>query len=85
MESQEFYGVYGYNGAGIYTDCYDALAGRRDVDSFKIKKFNEIQDAVDYVVEGLVVDYGVLPFSELDQSVLWKELNWFHWLDELFL
>lgn len=65
-----YYGVYGKNGGGIFTNWADVLYFRDECIGFKNKKFcNEIE-ALDYIVAGLVEDYKIISSNNLNEYKL---------------
>lgn len=78
----KIYGIYGKNGAGIYTNWADVLKSKQYICGFKNKKFDNVNDAVDFVIEGLEQDYGIIGTDEVSLQSF-KKYNWFYWLEEL--
>lgn len=78
------YGVYGKNGGGIYTNWTDVLKSKRYIIGFKNKKFNNINDASNFVIKGLEEDYRIVSIGEVTLKSF-KKYNWFYRLAELRL
>ena len=55
-----YYGVYGRNGGGIYTDWFKVEKSKPYIDGFKVKKFSIFKDAELFVCNGLCNDYNVI-------------------------
>lgn len=78
----KFYGVYGKNGGGVYTDWTRVLETKKYVDGIKNKAFRTKTEASFYVINGLENDYGVVEQRRLSVSVF-ENKNWFYRLEEL--
>ena len=78
----KFYGVYGKNGGGVYTNWQRVLDTRRYIDGVKNKAFKSRVEAVSFVIEGLEKDYGVIN-SDLLSTAVFEKYNWFYRLIEL--
>ena len=78
----KFYGVYGKNGGGIYTNWSSVLKTRPYVESFKNKAFKRREEAMIFVIDGLEHEYGVIDLGVLT-SKTFEKWNWFYRLSEL--
>lgn len=85
MAKYGFYGVYGYNGAGIYNNWTKVEKGKEFIKGFKTKKFPSIYQAHEYIVNGLTVEYKVLKPDQVDHSIINSTTNWFFNIDDLRL
>lgn len=74
-----WYGVYGQNGYGIYTDWNLVLKSKPYISGFKVKKFKTFKETKDYVIKGLESLDGLDSFSEID----FARRNWFYRLYKL--
>lgn len=83
MAKHGFYGVYGVNGAGIYDNWNEVLNSKQYIQGFKDKKFSCKEDAIEYVMDGLINEYGVLRLGEIQTEKFYQRRNWFWWLDDL--
>jgi len=77
MGRNSFYGVYGFNGAGVYTDWDCVLKSKKYIAGFKVKKFPCISMAKEFIDEGMQNVYKAIA---QDKSILPKKvnLNWFY-------
>ena len=82
--SKKFYGVYGFNGGGVYTNWYRVEKGQKYVQGIKYKSFETQKEAVDFVIEGLTQNYKVGDFSQLNQEALYSNTNYFIYSKDLF-
>lgn len=48
-----FYGVYGTNGAGLYTNWARVVESRPYIHGFHVKKFDNPFDAIEFIIEGV--------------------------------
>lgn len=85
MSKGEFYGVYGFNGGGIYVYWPKLQESRRYIQGFKVKKFQTRDMAVQFVVHGLVQDYGVCRENEIQIDLLYSNINFFLYLEKLLV
>lgn len=58
---------------------------KKFIKGFKTKKFRNIYQAHDYIVNGLAVEYKVLKPDQVDHSIINSAINWFFNLDDLRL
>lgn len=72
-----FYGVYGRNGGGVYTDWDLVQYSLPYIDGNKFKKFTSKHDAVRFIVEGLVNVYRVCEEDEINIELLYSNTNYF--------
>lgn len=77
MAKFRFYGVYGFNGGGVYIDWGKCETAKPFISGFKVKGFRTKQEAIDYIVQGLVNVYHVCMFSEIDTDALSRHTNFF--------
>ena len=85
MSKYGFYGVYGFNGGGIYVYWPKLQESMRYIQGVKVKKFRTRDMAVQYVVHGLVQDYGVCRESEMKKDLLYNNVNFFLYLEKLLV
>lgn len=78
----KFYGVYGKNGGGVYTNWKRVLGTRKYIDGVKNKAFKSRIEAASFVIEGLEKDYGIIN-SGLLSITMFEKYNWFYRLIEL--
>ena len=72
-----YYGVYGKNGAGIFTNWKRVLYVKNMVIGFKNKKFDNEIEALDYVIAGLTETYAVIDKSNLNSDKLLDNIGRF--------
>lgn len=66
-KNQEFYGVYGNNGCGVYDSYYQALPSNAYLKEFRIKKFDTFQDAEEFALDGFAeYVFAETPFPDCD-------------------
>ena len=58
---------------------------KKFIKGFKTKKFRNIYQAHDYIVNGLAVEYKVLKPDQVDHNIINSAINWFFNLDDLRL
>lgn len=80
-----YYGVYGKNGGGVYYSWSKVLGSKPYIKSFKAKKFQTRDEAVEYVIDGLVTEYVVISENQLDTELLATGLNFFYYLNSIRL
>ena len=85
MSKGGFYGVYGFNGGGIYVYWPKLQESMRYIQGVKIKKFRTRDMAVRFVVDGLVQDYGVCRENEVQVDLLYDNMNFFLYLEKLLI
>ena len=69
-----WYGVYGQNGYGIYTDWNLVLKSKPYISGFKVKKFKTFKETTDYVIQGLRSLDGIRCVLKID----FAQRNWFY-------
>ena len=79
---RNYYGVYGKNGGGIYTDWSKVEKSKPYIDGFKVKKFGSFKDAELFVCNGLCTDYNVLE-GLYNASLTAKGMNYFMHLEAI--
>lgn len=82
MAKYGFYGVYGFNGAGIYDNWSEVMRSKPYIKGFKNKKFKRREVAVEYILKGLIEEYGVVGKSEIQVETFYQKTNWFWRLDD---
>ena len=77
MAKYGFYGVYGRNGGGVYTDwgCY--VQSRQYIPGVKVKKFKSRHEAVNYIVDVLVNVYQICKWDEICVKLLYEYTNFY--------
>ena len=85
MSKKNFYGVYGRNGGGVYDSWNKVMRSRPFIKGGKEKGFRSQKDAVGFVVQGLVSDYGVCQQNEIFVPLLADNINRFNRLEDLLL
>lgn len=83
MSRGGFYGVYGRNGGGIYVYWPKLQESMRYIQGVKVKKLRTRDMAVQFVVNGLVNDYGVCRAEEIQVELLYANINFFLYLEKL--
>ena len=83
MAKHGFYGVYGFNGAGIYDNWKEVMKSKQYIQGFKDKKFPCKKGAVEYMMNGLINEYGVLRMENIKTEKFYQRQNWFWRLDDL--
>ena len=78
----KFYGVYGKNGGGVYTNWQRVLETRPYIDGIKNKAFKSRVEAVAFIIKGLEFDYGVIALGTLPRDIF-EKWNWFYRLVDL--
>ncbi|WP_427112720.1 viroplasmin family protein [Megasphaera sueciensis] len=53
-----YYGVYGFNGAGVYTNWASVVQSKKYIKGFMVKKFSTWQEAVAFIANSLEVLTG---------------------------
>lgn len=77
MARYGFYGVYGRNGGGVYTDWGRYLQSHPYIPGVKVKKFRSRPEAVSYIIEGLVNDYQICKADEIRVNMLYEKTNFY--------
>lgn len=80
-----YYGVYGKNGGGVYYLWSKVIDSKPYIMSFRAKKFKTRDEAIEYVVNGLITEYAVIDDSHLNKKRLANGLNFFFHLKSLHL
>ena len=70
MTIGKFYGVYSKNLVGVYDDWNKVVIDKTCFDGFKVKKFNNLEAAVEFIEMGLGFDYHAVPFYRLNEDAL---------------
>lgn len=75
MANFGFYGVYGRDGGGVYTDwgCFERI--KRQIPGVKVKKFLSRPEAVNYIIDGLANVYCICKESEIQVALLYTCTN----------
>ena len=72
-----FYGVYGRNGGGVYTDWDKLQCSLPYIPSNKYKKFSSRRDAVQFIIYGLVKVYRVCEENEINIGLIYSNTNFY--------
>ena len=72
-----FYGVYGRNGGGVYTDWTEFETSKSFIPSVKVKKFASRKEAVKFIVDGLSDVYNVCDRNEIRQEELYSHTDYY--------
>lgn len=80
----KFYGVYGFNGGGVYDNWQKVEKAKKYVQGIKYKGFETKKEAVDFVIEGLTKVYCVGEEAKLNREALNSNTNFFIYAKELF-
>lgn len=80
---KKYYGVYGFNGGGVYDNWSEVLKSRPCIQGIKNKKFNTFSEAVAYIVSGLCEEYGVADRTAIKERLFYTRCNWFFSLDDI--
>ncbi|MFI3172203.1 MAG: viroplasmin family protein [Eubacteriales bacterium] len=67
MKKEKYYGVAGTNGCGVYDDYSKAEDARCYIKGFKVKKFNDYDEAKEWAQD------------EAEFAYVNKKVNWFHY------
>lgn len=78
-----FYGVYGTNGAGLYTHWAKVMDTKPYVHKFRVKKFDNPFDAIKFIIDGVSVFYP--DAREWDKGQFFTHHNWFWYFRDLEL
>ena len=70
MTIGKFYGVYSKYRVGIYDDWDKVVVDKHLYWGFKVKRFDTLQEAIEYIKRGLIYDYRLLTFGILDDEAL---------------
>ncbi len=78
-----YYAAYGKNRTGIYTN-YNILEGQQKFyKGLKYKGFYFIDEAMEFIVNGICNDYKIYEESQIDVSVLAGKKNYTFSIDSL--
>lgn len=80
-----YYGVYGKNGDGIFTNWTKVQEAKVEIVGFKCKKFGNEIDSLDYIVAGLIENYEVISDDNLNDEKLLEKIGEFIPLKDLML
>lgn len=83
MAKLGFYGAYGRDGGGVYTDWSIYDKSKQTIPSAKVKKFSSKKEAVSFIVNGLTNVYGVCEEDEIRMEQLCGHTNRYLREDEL--
>ena len=83
MAKSGYYGVYGKNSAGVFTSYERVLSCQKYILGMKIKKFVNMDEAVEFIVNGLCEEYRVISLKELNVELLYEKNNWIYYLTDL--
>jgi len=75
MAKSKFYGVYGYDGGGVYNNWDLCLINRPSIPGFKTKSFNTRQEAIQFIILGLTLEYQVCRADEIVINELYTHTN----------
>ncbi len=78
-----YYGVYGKNAAGVFSNYDRVLVCQKFIHGMKIKKFMNKEDAVDFIINGLCEDYRVISLQNLNIDLLYEKTNWNYNINDL--
>ena len=76
MMNKKYYGVYGRNGAGVYTDWSKVCVSKPYFQGFKAKRFSTKAAAVGFIVDGLSREYAVLSREHVNEQMFYSTQNW---------
>ena len=80
-----YYGVYGKNGGGIFTNWDDVQIAQLETVGFKNKKFGNDIETLNYIVDGLIEDYKVIWCDNLNEDKILNNIGRFFELKDLML
>ena len=92
MSKSGYYGVYGKNAAGVFTNYDRVLSCQKYILGMKIKKFMNMDEATEFIVElltealalkALCEEYSVISLKELNVELLYEKINWIYYLTDL--
>lgn len=83
MSKSGYYGVYGKNAAGVFTNYDRVLSCQKYILGMKIKKFMNMDEAIEFIVNGLCEEYSVISLKELNVELLYEKINWIYYLTDL--
>ena len=83
--SKKFYGVYGFNGGGIYDNWSKVESTKKFVKGIKFKGFHSKKEAVEFIINGVTNEYGLGEIENIDQEALYSHTNFFIYLQDLFV
>lgn len=83
MSRLYYYGVYGKNAAGVFTNYDRVLSCQKYIHGMKIKKFNNKDEAIEFIIHGLCEDYRIITLNNLNVDLLYEKINWSYNLDDL--
>lgn len=76
-----FYGVYGTNGAGIFTKWARVVDSRPYIKGIRVKKFDNPFDAIDFIIDGVSVFYP--DACGWNEENFLNHMNWFWYFRDL--
>ena len=83
--NKKFYGVYGFNGGGIYDNWSKVESTKKFVKGIKFKGFHSKKEAVEFIINGVTNEYGLGEIENIDKEALYSHTNFFIYSQDLFV
>jgi hypothetical protein len=83
MIMMHYYGVYGRNGVGVYTDWQAVKKSQPFIGGFKVKRFVTYFEAAEFAINGICLVYGSYDIrSEISESIF-NKMNYMYYYSEI--